>query len=1195
MKLHTSAYKWFDEAIEDVRHDLQRNRVTSGICMAAAICLAITIGLFVLDNLLHLSVAYRSLLTPMWILTMTALVAILVVRRIARPVSRTGAALSLKEEFPDLGERPVNAVQITDGGEVNSFVAALVEEAKFHMKKVDLAKTGALKKLAKPAALAAIMFAGLIIYASAFPAWFMNAADRYLHPTQEIAQVGAPDIDVSPGNAALTIGESLSILALVHGEFEGQPEILWRTGSAEWQTVEMSTAAEAFGHQFANVRTPFVYRVRAGKGISQSHRVTVHPSIGISGIRLRYEYPPYTKVFPKDVPESDGHVEAVAGTKVSLTLKSSRPVTSAELVMADLERTPLAVEDGAMRGSMVLKESGNYSIEMVPASGIAGPPVSYRVVSVPDGPPNAELATELSSPTASPTDTVPLKIVASDDFGLGKVVLQINLTGEEADWKPVNEWNFEGQESVSLKFPLELADWSPKPDTTLALRIQAADLNDLTGPGLTLSDEVILQIKDDKGISDEKEEQFATGLEALEKLVQRQNDNLEQTEDIRDRLKPDGNFSGSDKARFDIVLNNQTDIQKKTIEVANLLGATHPAAPLTLKPLAANEMVEAVQMLETAGATETGDRIQQMSDATKIEQRVLWRLEELLERLAYEQHAVRVHEVLQAFQRIRETQDEIKARTAVEGESLKMLAREESHLHPKTTAAIGLLKTLSGNLRSISPELAKAALAIYRGTNELRIPADIVQAQTFLQEKRREKAVTTEQEILEKVEATIASLVKALAENADKEKEELKDALKKSAMKAEKLSELEKKAEEAIEALNQENEDKLDETDQKKYEQLAEFHKRAANVSECAADDLKKMPQNSLTDAMAKEWESMTGQLDDLEKALEKKEPKEVCVECTEKLLAKLSKIKEKSEDGLGMLDQSPDTKSFNLEDAPEGAQKGMELPELPDKLMDMVGDLIDGQEDENEDTDDKSSNLAQADSKAGVAKEGPISSFGGKGKTGNHQPDPTEVSGRGGAGRTGQTSGELVEGETKNLDGKATPERRTPDAVQESTESIKDNDPKHGTATGGGKKGGAGGEGMAGKNNDVFEEDLEELAERQDSLRTSAQQLESTLRSMHLPTWTLPDAVRLMNSAEENLRGYNLTEAREKQKQALKALKLSYLSMKGKSYIQSEKSSALPEKLKRQVIEARREKLPAGYQELVEKYYQEISERAGE
>ncbi|MDP6505690.1 MAG: hypothetical protein QF886_18865, partial [Planctomycetota bacterium] len=83
-----------------------------------------------------------------------------------------------------------------------------------------------------------------------------------------------------------------------------------------------------------------------------------------------------------------------------------------------------------------------------------------------------------------------------------------------------------------------------------------------------------------------------------------------------------------------------------------------------------------------------------------IEQRVLWRLQELLERLAYEQHAVRVHEVLQAFQRIRETQDEIKARTAVEGESLKMLAREESHLHPKTTAAIGLLKTLSGNLRS---------------------------------------------------------------------------------------------------------------------------------------------------------------------------------------------------------------------------------------------------------------------------------------------------------------------------------------------------------------------------------------------------------------------------------------------------------------------------------------------------------------
>lgn len=1193
MKLHTSAYRWFDEALEEVRRDLQRNRLMSGICIAAGICLATTICLFVLDNTLHLSAAFRVLLTPLWLITLVAVITVFVVRKIARPVSRTGAALSLKEEFPELGERPINAVQVTDVGHANSFVAALVEEAVQHMKKVELADATSLREVTRPAAFAGVMFVGLLVYVTAFPAWFLNAADRYFHPTREIAQVGAPDIDVRPGDAALTIGDSLSVRTLINGEFEGQAEILLRTGSAAWQTVAMSHAEEGYIHQFANIRTPFVYRVRAGKGISKSFRVTVHPAIGIGFIQLRYEYPPYTKTFPKDVPESDGLVEAVYGTKVSLTLKASRPVKSAVIVQANLERAPLAIRGGEMTGSMMLKESGNYSIEMVPSSGLAGPPVSYRAVAIPDGPPNVKFVTELSIQTASPTSTVPIKVEARDDFGIGKVVLQINLSGEEKEWRNVKEWDLEGQESAALKFPVELSEWSPKTNSTLALRIQAADLNDVTGPGITLSEEVVLQITDENNLSEEKQEQFASGLEDLEKLVARQKDNLEQTEDISDRLAPDGNFPGSDKARFDIVLKNQIDIRHTTNAVANSLGDSHPAASFILKPLAANEMVEAVKSLENVQATEGQGRTRQLTHASRLEQEILWSLQELLERLSYEQHAVRIHEVLQAFQRMREAQTEIKVRTTAEGESLKLLAREEGYLHPKAKASIGLFKTLSGNLRSISPEIARAALNIFNETNERRIPADIVQAQAFLQEMQRDKAATTEQEIIGKLDATITSLLKALAENAAKEKEELKEALKMSAVKAEKLAELEKKAKEAIEVLNQENQDTLGETEQKKYEQLAEFHKRAANAAKTAADDLKKMPQNSLTDAMAKEWESMTGQLDETQKALGKREPKEVCMKCTDKVLEKLKKIQEESKDGLGMLDTSPDTKSFNLKDLPDGAQKDMVLPELPDQLMDMVGDLIDGQEEENEDTEDKTSNWAQADSKAGVAKEGPISSFGGKGKTGNHQPDPTEVSGRGGAGRTGQTSGELVEGETKNLDGKATPERRTPDAVQESTESIQDKDPKHGTATGGGKKGGAGGEGMSGKDNDVFEEDLEELAERQDSLRTSAQQLESALRCMHLPTWTLPDAVRLMNSAGDNLRCYNLTEAREKQKHAMKALNLAYFFMKGKPYIHTEKASGLPEYLKRQVIEARREKLPSGYQELVEKYYQEISEKA--
>jgi hypothetical protein len=869
-------------------------------------------------------------------------------------------------------------------------------------------------------------------------------------------------------------------------------------------------------------------------------------------------------------------------------------VKSAELVLQNLERLSLAIEDGeTMTRQLEVRESGQYTVEMAAEAGeTVAKSATYPIVATPDTPPHLELAAALPQTTVSPTDTVPLQIKAKDDFGIGSLALKMRVG--EGEWARVKDWKLdEAQESLSVDFPVELSGCSLKPGMTVTLAAEGADLNDVTGPGIGLSEELVLEIKEPEALAEEKSDDFAAGLEALAQLVQRQKDNLEQSRDVRGRLGGDGTLTGTDQARLGAARKEQGKIREDTLSLSKTLSASHPAAPLTLDPLAAKEMVEAVRTLEGAESGAAGERTAMLGQAIELETTIARQLEDLLQRLTQEQHAIRVEDVLRTLNEIRESQVNIKETTGAEGAALPKLAAQEGELHPKMKGVEAMLKTLVGNLRPFSPDLAKAANEIAEATRGRRIPADIVQAQSFLQESRRDDALKTEEEVVRKVEATIESIVKALVENADKEKEALAKGLEEAGKKAERLAALEKKAKEAIEALNKLDEDELGDPEKKKFEKLAEFHERAAQASETAAEDLKKLPKAPFVGDMVKEFDSVTKKLDLAKEMLQKGEAKEDCRKATEEIIEKLMQVAKESKDGQAFLDTVPDTTKFNLEDIPEGKMPEIPMVKLPDKLTDMVGDLIEKQEDQNEQTNDKSSNWAQADSKAGVPKEGPISSFGGKGKTGNHRPDPTEIRGRGGAGRTGQTSGELIEGATKNLDGDPTPERRTPDPVQEGDEYIEDKDPKPATATGGGKKGGAGGEGMPGKANDVYEEDLDEMAERQDSLRTSAEQLESTLSSLHLPTWTLPDAVKMMRQAGENFRSHNITEAQEKQKLAVQALKVAYQSMRGTPYVQAEDASVLPPDLKREVIQARTEKFPEPFKDLLQRYYQEISDQA--
>ena len=113
----------------------------------------------------------------------------------------------------------------------------------------------------------------------------------------------------------------------------------------------------------------------------------------------------------------------------------------------------------------------------------------------------------------------------------------------------------------------------------------------------------------------------------------------------------------------------------------------------------------------------------------------------------------------------------------------------------------------------------------------------------------------------------------------------------------------------------------------------------------------------------------------------------------------------------------------WSIED-PTGGQTNVEQPELPKELSNLVGDLLEQEEDLFDQMEDQTSKYNGSGDK-GIgwdAGDGPIANMNAQGVTGNRLPGKNEEGGRSGEGRQGKSSGEFVEDKAVGKGGRRRP-----------------------------------------------------------------------------------------------------------------------------------------------------------------------------
>ncbi|MCK5844595.1 MAG: hypothetical protein KAG97_07810, partial [Victivallales bacterium] len=369
--------------------------------------------------------------------------------------------------------------------------------------------------------------------------------------------------------------------------------------------------------------------------------------------------------------------------------------------------------------------------------------------------------------------------------------------------------------------------------------------------------------------------------------------------------------------------------------------------------------------------------------------------------------------------------------------------------------------------------------------------------------------------------------------------------------------------------------------------ELARDQSKWAKLFEEKLTDWSKLPSQDFSDgSIAQEFNEVFQEVKLAAKSLYEKKveiavPHEQSgVESAEKLVHNLEK----------WLPDTPDFQKWEMEDPKTPLD--IPLAELPDELEDIVGELMDSEEEMTQDVEDVTSQwMDSLDKGAGWdAADGPISNMSAKGVTGNRLPNQNEVGGRSGEGRTGRSHGQMVEATAEGKGGRQTPTRLTPSPFE--TGSIEDSSKEAtGGSTGGGKLSGFTGEGLLGPAPPEIKQAMARLAGNQSKIRQQAERMALKLSAHNLPSGDLESAALSMKDFEDAAKRGEVQTIKKSYSRIMNYLKQARSAINDANSLRKEKVK-LPKTARDDILKSLNEGIPKGYETMVGEYFKALSEK---
>jgi hypothetical protein len=226
-------------------------------------------------------------------------------------------------------------------------------------------------------------------------------------------------------------GEELPADARIHFRFEGAGQ------EAAERSEPMKMVGGAVLASIEQVSRPFAYRATGGDDDSMEWRqLEVIEPPAVTELSATLHYPAYTGW--ASTTTNDPHLRALAGTKVALSAKTTKPLRSAKLKIEGGGKEPAEIvakinDDGYgfsipvdAEKPLVIQASGAYTLDLEDREGFhGGQGVRYDLRAIEDRAPTIAIEQPAADTYVTADAVVPLRFLAKDDLAIQSVSLHV--------------------------------------------------------------------------------------------------------------------------------------------------------------------------------------------------------------------------------------------------------------------------------------------------------------------------------------------------------------------------------------------------------------------------------------------------------------------------------------------------------------------------------------------------------------------------------------------------------------------------------------------------------------------------------------------------------------------------------------------------------------------------------------------------